>query len=519
MKRSLLSLAIVLAMLFVPGRTATLASQAAAADLSVAAEVYQAESATISQGVVESNHAGFTGTGFVNYDNVVGSYVQFAVTAPTAGSYTLTFRYANGTTVDRPLSVGGTAVGFPPTGAWTTWSTRSVTVALNAGANQVRGTATTANGGPNLDSLTVAAMVFQHPGVLLSRAQLDTIRTRVNGNVQPQRAAYDAMAASSFASLSYTAAPRAVVECGPSSNPNLGCSDEREDAIAAYTHALRWYVTGDTRYANKAIQIMDAWSGTITDHTNHNAPLQTGWAGASWARAAEIIRHTYTGWPADRVGRFATMLRNVYLPEIINGSPNTNGNWEAIMMDAVVGIGVFLDDRTVFDRGIAISRGRAAAYVYLASDGAYPRTPPGSRYDTPAELIDYWQGQTTFRDGLAQETCRDFGHTGWGLAASIHVAETARHQGLDVYGEIQARMTKALEFHANYDLGASVPSWLCGGTIDTGIGPIAEVGYNHYANRMGVSLPKTKQLIETRLRPTGVSHFLAWESLTHANNP
>ncbi|HCU51432.1 MAG TPA: chemotaxis protein, partial [Micromonosporaceae bacterium] len=37
-----------------------------------AAVGYEAENATISQGVVESNHAGFTGTGFVNYDNVVG---------------------------------------------------------------------------------------------------------------------------------------------------------------------------------------------------------------------------------------------------------------------------------------------------------------------------------------------------------------------------------------------------------------------------------------------------------------
>ncbi len=42
---------------------------------------YQAEDATISQGVVESNHAGYTGTGFVNYDNLVGSYVEWTVTA------------------------------------------------------------------------------------------------------------------------------------------------------------------------------------------------------------------------------------------------------------------------------------------------------------------------------------------------------------------------------------------------------------------------------------------------------
>ncbi|HZM79306.1 MAG TPA: alginate lyase family protein [Candidatus Limnocylindrales bacterium] len=488
---------------------------------------YQAESATIAQGVVESNHAGFTGTGFVNYDNVAGSYVEFRVTAASAGAHTLTFRFANGTADNRPMDIrvnGGlsaAAMAFPGTGAWTTWTTRTTVATLNAGTNTIRATATTAFGGPNLDRLSVAkqAGVFHHPGVLVSRDQLDVVKARVNGNVQPQRAAYDAMVADSAASLSWTPRPRAIVECGPSSNPNLGCSDEREDAIAAYTHALRWYVTGDSRYAIKAIEIMDAWSGTISDHINSNAPLQTGWAGASWSRAAEIIRHTYSGWPADRVNRFAAMLRNVYLPEISNGSPNTNGNWELIMMDAAAGIGVFLDDRAVFDKAVGIWRGRVPAYVYLTTDGAFPKPPPGSRFDTPAELVDYWQGQSTFVDGLAQETCRDFGHTGWGLAAAVHVAETARHQGLNLYAEIQARMTKALEFHANYDLGAAVPSWLCGGSVNDGLGPIAEIGYNHYATRLGLSLPKTKQLIETRLRPTGISHFLAWETLTHANNP
>jgi glucose/arabinose dehydrogenase len=123
---------------------------------------YQAESATISQGVVESNHAGFTGSGFVNYDNVAGSYVEFAVSAAATGPQTLTFRFANGTTVNRPMTitVNGTAVAadraFPGTGAWATWQEISVTATLNAGGNTVRATATTAGGGPNLDRLRVS---------------------------------------------------------------------------------------------------------------------------------------------------------------------------------------------------------------------------------------------------------------------------------------------------------------------------------------------------------------------------
>ena len=126
-----------------------------------AATRYEAESATISQGVVESNHAGFSGTGFVNYDNLVGSYVQWTVNAASAGTDTLALRHANGSTANRPMdvAVGGALVAdelaFPPTGAWTTWQTVTVTANLGAGTNTIRATATTANGGPNADYLEV----------------------------------------------------------------------------------------------------------------------------------------------------------------------------------------------------------------------------------------------------------------------------------------------------------------------------------------------------------------------------
>jgi endoglucanase len=128
---------------------------------SAAPVTYQSEDATISQGVVESNHAGFTGTGFVNFDNLTGSYVQYTVNAAAAGAHSLTFRYANGTTANRPVNVvvnGSTAVSnlaFPGTGAWTTWQSITTNVTLAAGSNTIRTTATTANGGPNADSLIV----------------------------------------------------------------------------------------------------------------------------------------------------------------------------------------------------------------------------------------------------------------------------------------------------------------------------------------------------------------------------
>src|SRR6266511_1942275 len=114
--------------------------------------------------------AGYTGTGFVNTANAVGAGVELTLTIGAAGNGTLVFRYANGTTSDRPASitVNGTTqatLQFPPTGSWSTWSTQTATVSLVAGANVVRATATTAGGLANLDSLMVdAATLFEAEG-------------------------------------------------------------------------------------------------------------------------------------------------------------------------------------------------------------------------------------------------------------------------------------------------------------------------------------------------------------------
>lgn len=363
-----------------------------------------------------------------------------------------------------------------------------------------------------------APSTFVHPGVTVSRAQLDFARTEVLAGAQPWKAAYDQMMASKYADLNRTPAPRATVECGSYSNPNYGCTDEREDAIAAYTDALAWYITKDARYAQKAIQIMDAWSATITSHTNSNAPLQTGWAGSSWPKAAEIIKYTYTGTWTNQA-RFATMLRNVYLPVVIKGS-NSNGNWELTMMEAAVGISVFLEDKTSYDTAMAKFRTRAAAYVYLASDGSVPKTVPSQNLDTTAKIVSYWQGQSTFVTGLTQETCRDFTHTGYGISSISHIAETSRIQGEDLYGtDVGERLRQALGFQAKYQLGTAVPSWLCGGSLNLGLGPVTEVGYNALHNRLGIAMTNTQTLTQNN-RPAGTNNlFVAWETLTHGDNP
>ncbi|GHJ48304.1 hypothetical protein Cs7R123_56460 [Catellatospora sp. TT07R-123] len=121
---------------------------------------FQAENATIHRGIVASDHSGYTGTGFVDYDAISGSYVQFTTSTSLPGSMYLGFRYANGAAANRPMdiTVNGVLVAhnvpFASTGSWDVWQVTAFTVPVSAGPIAVRATATTAAGGPNLDSLT-----------------------------------------------------------------------------------------------------------------------------------------------------------------------------------------------------------------------------------------------------------------------------------------------------------------------------------------------------------------------------
>src|SRR5204863_4454270 len=135
-------------------------------------------------------------------------------------------------------------------------------------------------------------------GVLVDSAQRDCEKAEIAGGAAPWKAAFAKARASKWGAPTYATQPLAVVQCGAYSNPNIGCSEELGDAIAAYTQALLWYFTGDATYAQKSVEIMNAWSAMLTGHTDHNAPLQSAWASEVWPRAAEIIRYTSDRWAA-----------------------------------------------------------------------------------------------------------------------------------------------------------------------------------------------------------------------------
>ena len=122
--------------------------------------VLQAESAQLVAGpAIDKRHAGYRGTGYVDYANPRDDRVAFVVTAARDQRYAVRLRYALAGG-DRPLQleVDGKAIGkpirFAPTGDWDRWGEHEPApeIRLTAGEHTIALVAI-GNSGPNLDEV------------------------------------------------------------------------------------------------------------------------------------------------------------------------------------------------------------------------------------------------------------------------------------------------------------------------------------------------------------------------------
>ena len=113
---------------------------------------------------VTDENPGFSGTGYMDFGNNFGEYIQWnQINIPTNNgpdTFTLVFRYANGGATDRPLDLSANGrdpirVSFPPTGGWASWSTVSVDVPLIENASQSIRLTSVNSTGPNIDYLQI----------------------------------------------------------------------------------------------------------------------------------------------------------------------------------------------------------------------------------------------------------------------------------------------------------------------------------------------------------------------------
>jgi glucose/arabinose dehydrogenase len=126
-----------------------------------AGSIFEAENASLWGAQASNFHPGYTGTGFADYIAGSGDYIEWTFDVPSAGMYTLGFRYGLGASNDRPLELrvnGGVIVNslsFPPTPSWTDWQYVNANAPLQQGINTVRLTAI-GSSGANIDHLRIA---------------------------------------------------------------------------------------------------------------------------------------------------------------------------------------------------------------------------------------------------------------------------------------------------------------------------------------------------------------------------
>lgn len=337
---------------------------------------------------------------------------------------------------------------------------------------------------------------FVHPGGLHTQADLDRMKAKVASNALPWKNSWDILVASPKAQLSWNPNPQAIIcrggHCSVLGLPQNYTTAQR-DIAAAYQTGLRYQITGDVAYANKAIQILNAWSSTLTEITgDSNQSLAAGTIGWQFAVTGELMRN-YSGWTATDKTRFKDMLQNIFYPKVddfLVRHHNTcvnhyRMNWDACNVAALVAIGVFCDNQSIFNQGIE----------YLKN---------GTGNGSIQHAVWYIHPDGT---GQTEEAGRDQGHNMGGLHWLGVALEIAWNQGVDMYGWDNNRFLKGIEYTAKFNLGNAVPfepwktcqmNYFETEASDDGIGgfhPMWAQWYNHYVNRMGLSAPYTAQVV------------------------
>ena len=231
----------------------------------------------------------------------------------------------------------------------------------------------------------------------------------------------------------------------------------------------------------QALEIINAYAGVLQRFDGHDAPLCT--IQAYWLLRGMIILKEH------QTPQWGEMVRRAILPVIDKfeaDSPYANGNWGHIVNRCRMACGIFLDDKAIYDHAVDV-------YLHARDNGSLPG----------------YVGET----GQCQETGRDQGHAQLGLGAMCEICEMAWEQGDDLWGALDNRLMKGLEYTARYNLGYDVPfetwkdwtglynDWTEPGEMGRGrVRCIYDAAYEHYVGRKGLKMPYTKKLLSLQAK-------------------
>lgn len=346
------------------------------------------------------------------------------------------------------------------------------------------------------------AQAFTHPGGLHTLTDLNRMKTQVAAGAHPWIDSWNLLINDSQAQSTYTAAPTS----------DFGANRQRADADAhaAYLNTIRWYISGDTNYAECAVRICNAWANTVS--TNSDRGL-SGLPMFDFVLAAEVLR-SYSGWSSTNFAKFTNMMGNILYPTahdfLLNYGTNTlyETSWCAPNMGAVLGIGVLCDNTNMFNEGIAY-------YTNYVGNGSITNA--------------VWTLQGSL--GQVCEAGRDQEHCTLGIAKLGEFCQVAWNQGVDLFGYDNNRLLAGIEYVAQWNLWQSVAyspwndslneeeyyiSMLYRGRIDDR--PVYEMFYNHYGVLNGLSTPNTRAMAQLYRPEHGSTDHFGYGTLTFTLN-
>jgi hypothetical protein len=370
-----------------------------------------------------ASNSGYSGSGYVDFVHNADDYVEWSVDAAAAGPAELEFRYASGSSGDRPLElrVNGqvvhAAMSFAPTGSWTKWLTVKATVPLAAGANTVRLTSVGRNG-PNLDAFSLAvapAPTPEEPDEVLSLRVYHIGNSLTNGI---NYGSLDKMAAGDgrdyvFGRHVISGAPMSRIwdhpDSGIRSSPfdlyPISLPKEQWDALTLEPFERQLYQadgSGDVQVAQKFINLALARSPKLTTYIYQRWPRRTQNADGSYSYDYEKLwLRTYTGkWDLtnetrDYFNQVVGELRKAYpnSPEMIRMVPVGDVMFELnrrIVAGKVPGVDSI---QRLFADGIHLTNWGAFLIGTTFYATMYERDPRGLDFKTYDVLDDPWDSK------------------------------------------------------------------------------------------------------------------------------
>ncbi len=117
---------------------------------------------TNNAGSVDTDHINYTGDGFINTDNAIGSTVNWTVNFKVTGTYNIQFRYASVSNRPGTVKINGETIGtaaFASTGSWDEWDFSSLNYTVtDTGDVPISVSATNAEGLPNIDYISITTL-------------------------------------------------------------------------------------------------------------------------------------------------------------------------------------------------------------------------------------------------------------------------------------------------------------------------------------------------------------------------